>query len=58
MEENEIIKSEDGREKLNNIVEEIFASSKDIDLTLFEIMPIHFGRVSSEYIIDLIKLRI
>ena len=51
----ELIKSEDGREKLNNIVEEIFASSKDIDLTLFEIMPIHFGRVSSEYIIDLIK---
>ena len=51
----ELIKSEDGKEKLEDIVEEIFISAKDIDLTIFEILPIHFGRVSSEYIIDLIK---
>ena len=51
----ELIKSEDGKEKLEDIVEEIFISAKDIDLTLFEILPIHFGRVSSEHIIDLIK---
>ena len=51
----ELIKSEDGKEKLEDIVEEIFISAKDIDLTIFEILPIHFGRISSEYIIDLIK---
>lgn len=51
----ELIKSEDGKEKLVSMVEEIFASAKDIDLTIFEILPIHFGRISSEYIIDLIK---
>ena len=51
----ELIKSEDGKEKLEDIVEEIFISAKDIDLTVFEILPIHFGRISSEYIIDLIK---
>lgn len=51
----ELIKSEAGKEKLEDIVEEIFISAKDIDLTIFEILPIHFGRISSEYIIDLIK---
>ena len=51
----ELIKSEEGKETLKNIVAEIFYSSKDIDLTLFEILPIHFGRVSSEYILDLIR---
>lgn len=50
-----LIKSESGKEKLEDIVEEIFISAKDIDLTVFEILPIHFGRISSEYIIDLIK---
>lgn len=51
----ELIKSEDGKERLEDIVEEIFISAKDIDLTVFEILPIHFGRMSSEYIINLIK---
>ena len=51
----ELIKSEEGKEKLQDIVEEVFASAKDIDLTVFEILPIHFGRISSEYIADLIK---
>ena len=51
----EVIKSEESKEKLADIVEEMFTSAKDIDLTFFEILPIHFGRVSSEYIIDLIK---
>lgn len=51
----ELIKSEDGNEKLKDIVKEIFISAKSIDLTVFEILPIHFGRVSSEYIVDLIK---
>lgn len=51
----ELIKSEEGKEKLEDIVEEVFASAKDIDLTVFEILPIHFGRISSEYIADLIK---
>ena len=51
----EVIKSEDGKDKLKSMVEEIFTSSKYIDLTLFEIVPIHFGRVSSEYIINLIR---
>lgn len=51
----ELIKSEDGNEKLEDIVKEIFISAKYIDLTVFEILPIHFGRVSSEYIVDLIK---
>lgn len=50
-----LIKSEDGKEKLEDIVKDIFISAKDIDLTIFEILPIHFGRISSEYIIDLIK---
>lgn len=51
----ELIKSQEGKEKLEDIVEEIFASAKDMDLTVFEILPIHFGRTSSEYIADLIK---
>ena len=51
----EIIKSQDGIEKLNYIVEDILNSSKYIDLTLFEVLPIHFGKISSEYIIDLIR---
>lgn len=52
---NLLIQSEDGREKLEDLVEEIFISAKDIDLNLLEVLPIHFGRVSSEYIVDLIK---
>lgn len=51
----ELIKSEDGKIKLEDIVKEVFASAKDIDLTVFEILPIHFGRISSEYVADLIK---
>ena len=51
----ELIKSEDGKKQLENIVEEAFISAKDIELTLFEVLPIHFGRISSEYILDLIK---
>lgn len=51
----ELIKSEDGKIKLEDIAKEVFASAKDIDLTVFEILPIHFGRISSEYVADLIK---
>jgi len=51
----ELIKSEDGKIKLEDIVKEVFASAKDIDLTVFEVLPIHFGRISSEYVADLIK---
>ena len=51
----ELIKSKNGKEQLENIVKEVFISAKDIELTLFEVLPIHFGRVSSEYIVDLIK---
>lgn len=51
----ELIKSEEGKAKLGDIVKEVFASAKDIDLTVFEILPIHFGRISSEYVADLIK---
>lgn len=51
----ELIKSEEGKIKLEDIVKEVFASAKDIDLTVFEILPIHFGRISSEYVADLIK---
>ncbi|MCC3869469.1 DUF445 family protein [Terrisporobacter mayombei] len=51
----ELTKSEEGQEKLEDIVEEVFALAKDIDLTVFEILPIHFGRISSEYVADLIK---
>ncbi len=52
---NELIKSEQGKEKIKSIVEEIFISAKSIDLTLFEILPIHFSRISSEYIAQLIE---
>ena len=51
----ELVKSEEGRAKIKSIVEEIFEAAKRIDLTLFEILPIHFGRISSEYIIQLIE---
>ncbi|WP_455539583.1 DUF445 family protein [Terrisporobacter sp.] len=51
----ELMKSNSGREKLENIVKEVFVSAREIDLTLFEVLPIHFGRVSCEYIVDLIK---
>lgn len=51
----ELIKSEEGKIKLEDIVKEVFASAKDIDLTVFEVLPIHFGRISSEYVADLIK---
>ncbi|WP_419726130.1 DUF445 family protein [Terrisporobacter petrolearius] len=51
----ELIKSEESKIKLEDIVKEVFASAKDIDLTVFEILPIHFGRISSEYVADLIK---
>lgn len=51
----ELVKSEEGRNKIKSIVEEIFEASKRIDLTLFEILPIHFGRISSEYIAQLIE---
>lgn len=51
----ELIKSEEGKVKLEDIVKEVFASAKDIDLTVFEVLPIHFGRISSEYVADLIK---
>ena len=51
----ELIKSDCGKEQLENIVKEVFASAKEIELTIFEVLPIHFGRVSCEYIVDLIK---
>lgn len=50
-----LITSQDGKQKLEDIVKEIFISAKNMDLTIFEILPSHFGRISSEYIIDLIK---
>ena len=30
--------------KLDNIVKESIVSAKNIDLTIFELLPIHFGR--------------
>ncbi len=51
----ELVKSEQGQKKLQEIIEEIFTCAKEMDLTIFEILPIHFGRTSSEYIVDLIK---
>ena len=50
-----LIKSDEGKQTLENVIEEMFISAKDIELTVFEVLPIHFGRVSSEYIIDLVK---
>lgn len=51
----ELIKSDLGRKELENLVREAFVSSKDIELTLFEVLPIHFGKSSAEYLVDLIK---
>ena len=51
----ELIKTEDGKLKIKSIVEDIFVSAKNIDLTIFEVLPLHFGRTSSEYLVDLIK---
>lgn len=50
-----LIDSDEGKEKLEDIVKNIFSSAKNIDLTLFEVLPIHFGRISSEYILNIVK---
>ena len=52
---NELIKSEDGKSQVEKLVKEIFVSAKDIELTLFEILPIHFGRISGEFALELFK---
>ena len=51
----ELIKSDSGKEHVESLVKEAFVSVKDIELTLFEVLPIHFGRTSGEYLTELIK---
>ena len=51
----QLIKSDEGRKKINDIIQEGIISLKNIDLTIFEILPIHFGRTSSEYLLEVIK---
>lgn len=51
----ELIKSEDGKTKINELINEGIISARNIELTVFEMFPIHFGRTSSEYLVKIIR---
>ena len=50
-----LIRSEEGNEKIQQLIKESIDSAKNIDLTIFELLPIHFGRTCSEFLMQVIK---